>query len=217
MRPDRRTRIKFCGITRLEDALLAAELGVDFLGLVLVPESPRYLAPAAAAAICRQLPASIQTVVLLQNHERAGLQALLTSLPTVLVQFHGRESPAELALCLRPWIKAVPMGEPQSWADWERDYASAFALLADSHSSQQGGGSGLAFDWSALPPLSQRRLPLMLAGGLKPETVGAAIAAVRPWAVDVSSGIESAKGIKDASRMRAFVAAVRAADVALNP
>ena len=209
-----RTRIKFCGITRIEDALLAAELGVDYLGLVQVPGTPRWRELATAAALRAQLPAAgPRVVVLVQNPSDAALHEIRETLQPDLIQFHGGEPPAQVHGCGLPYLRAVPMGEPQDWSAWEHGHPDAVALLADSHRASGGGGSGHAFAWSALPAPEARRLPLMLAGGLTPETVGEAIRAVRPWGVDVSSGIEgTAKGLKDALRMRAFVAAVRAAD-----
>ena len=211
-----RTHIKFCGNTRAEDVAFAAELGVDFVGFVLVPGSARGIAAAQAQSLASALPATVSSVALFQNASADEVSAALQVFGADRLQFHGRESAAFCAAFGRPWIKAVPMGEPQCWADWERDYANAFALLADSHTTAGGGGSGHRFEWAQLPAPSARRRPLLLAGGLTPETVGDAIRAVRPWGVDVSSGIESGtKGVKDHRRMRAFVAAVRAADEAL--
>lgn len=210
-----RTRIKFCGMTRFEDAQQAAALGVDFVGFVMVPGSARAIAPEAAQAIAAQLPAAISTAALFQDADAARIHGCLQQFQATLLQFHGQESAAFCAAFGLPWIKAVPMGEPQTYAEWERDFAQAMALLADSHTRVGGGGSGHRFEWSQLPPPSARQRPLMLAGGLTPETVGDAIRALRPWAVDVSSGIESGtKGVKDHRKMRAFVDAVRAADEA---
>ncbi len=133
-----------------------------------------------------------------------------------LIQFHGNESAAFCEMAARPYLKAVPMGDgPSAWAEHEAAFPSALVLLADSHTIQGGGGSGHAFAWADLPPASARKKPLMLAGGLTPENLAEAIATTRPWAVDVSSGIERAKGIKDALKMRAFVEAVKAADARL--
>lgn len=210
-------RIKFCGMTRAEDAQLAAELGVDYAGFVMVPDSARAVSPQAAQAIAQTLPASIQAVALFQN---AGADAITTALqvfsPTLL-QFHGRESATFCASFGLPWVKAVPMGESQDYAAWEHDYAAAAALLADSHTTAGGGGSGHGFAWAQLPQAAARHLPLLLAGGLTAETVADAIHAVRPWGVDVSSGIEgSTKGLKDHRKMRAFVEAVRLADESLK-
>lgn len=211
-----RTRIKFCGNTRLEDALFAAELGVDFIGFVLVSGSPRALSAEAAQRIASAMSSKTtapQAVALFQNAEAAVIARQLQQFKPALLQFHGREPAGFCGGFGLPWFKAVPMGEPQVYAEWEREHAAAAALLADSHTSSGGGGSGHVFAWQQLPPPMHRQLPLLLAGGLTAETVGEAIRTVRPWGVDVSSGIESAtKGIKDHRKMRAFVEAVRAAD-----
>lgn len=212
-----KTLIKFCGITRAEDALAAVELGVDFLGFIFVPGSPRCVQPAAAAAIASQLPPGVKTVALFQNPSREWLAAVLAEFAPSLVQFHGNEPAEFCALAARPYSKAVPMGEGvEAWPAYEAAFPHAEFLLADSHSTQGGGGSGHAFQWADLPAPAQRRKLLMLAGGLTAQNLGAAIAATRPWAVDVSSGIEQTKGVKDALKMRAFVEAVRAADAALQ-
>ena len=212
------TRIKFCGNTRLEDVLFTAELGVDYVGFVLVPGSPRAVSAAAAQRIATEMTASAkapQTVALFQNAEATVIAQQLQHFKPALLQFHGREPVIFCTGFDLPWIKAVPMGEPQIYPEWEREYAAAMALLADSHTSSGGGGSGHGFAWQQLPPPVKRRLPLLLAGGLTPQSVGEAIRTVRPWGVDVSSGIESGtKGVKDHRKMRAFVEAVRAADEA---
>lgn len=218
-----RTRIKFCGNTRAEDVRLAAELGVDYIGFVQVPASPRCASLEAVQSMLAALKAvgaeAPRSVALFQNAETQQIAELLHQFQPALLQFHGREPAGFCAQFGLPWIKAVPMGEPQHYPDWERDFADAHALLADSHTSQGGGGSGHAFSWPQLPAPAARRLPLLLAGGLTPETVGEAIRQVRPWGVDVSSGIETGlpgtKGIKDHRKMLAFVEAVRAADEAL--
>lgn len=211
-----RTRIKFCGNTRAEDLALAVELGVDFVGFVLVPGSARGLRAEAAATLTTALPSHVASVALFQNASADEITRALAVFSPALLQFHGREGATLCAGFGRPWIKAVPMGDAMDFAAFEREHAGAFALLADSHGTAGGGGSGHAFDWNRLPTPGHRRLPLMLAGGLTPETVGEAIRQVRPWGVDVSSGIEAGtKGVKDHRRMRAFVAAVRAADDAL--
>lgn len=213
-----RTRIKFCGNTRLEDVLFAAELGVDCVGFVLVPGSPRAVSAGVAqriASAMRGRATAPQTVALFQNAGAAEIARQLQQFNPALLQFHGREPAGFCAGFGLPWFKAVPMGEPQVYAEWEREHAAAAALVADSHTSSGGGGSGHVFAWQQLPPPAKRHLPLLLAGGLTAETVGEAIRSVRPWGVDVSSGIESGtKGIKDHRKMRAFVEAVRAADEA---
>jgi len=211
-----RTRIKFCGMTRAEDAKLAVALGVDFAGFVLVPGSARAVSPQAAQAIAQHLPASMKTVALFQNADADAITAALQVFRPALLQFHGRESAAFCASFGLPWFKAVPMAEPQDYAAWELEHAAATALLADSHTTVGGGGSGHRFEWQQLPPPAARHLPLLLAGGLTAETVAEAIRTVRPWGVDVSSGIEgSTKGLKDHRKMRAFVEAVRLADASL--
>ena len=215
-----RTRIKFCGNTRPEDVLLAVELGVDFAGFVFVLSSPRHLSLADADRLRALQDATAcsatRRVALFQNASREMVAATRQAFVPDLLQFHGAETAAFCADFGLPWIKAVPMGEAPDYAAIEHEHTHAFALLADSHTTQAGGGSGHRFEWADLPSPAQRRLPLLLAGGLTPETVGEAIHRVRPWGVDVSSGIEAgAKGVKDHRRMRAFVAAVRAADEAL--
>jgi phosphoribosylanthranilate isomerase len=216
----RRTRIKFCGNTRVEDMQLAASLGVDFLGVVLVPGSPRAVTPLQAETLRQKLRAAghaTPLIALFQNADAAAVAEALAVFKADGLQWHGREPPAFCGAFGLPYFRAVPMGEPQDYAAWERDFASAQALLADSHTPVGGGGSGHGFRWADLPAVSARRLPLMLAGGLTPDTVAAAIRQVQPWAVDVSSGIEvAAKGVKDALKMRAFVAAVREADEAAD-
>lgn len=215
-----RTRIKFCGNTRVEDLWLAASLGVDFLGVVLVPGSARAVTPRQAENLRQALRAeghATPVIALFQNADAAAVAAALEVFKADGLQWHGRETASFCGRFGLPYFKAVPMGEPQDYAVWERDFADAQALLADSHTQAGGGGSGHAFRWSDLPAPEARRLPLMLAGGLQPDTVAAAIRQVRPWAVDVSSGIEAGpKGVKDALKMRAFVAAVREADEAAD-
>jgi phosphoribosylanthranilate isomerase len=215
-----RTRIKFCGNNRPEDVALAAALGVDFIGFVCVPGSPRAVDAfddTRLAALKDAMAGShSQRVALFQNAAAAAVSEAVRRLVPELLQFHGGEGAAFCAAFGLPWIKAVPMADAPDYAAVEREHAAAFALLADSHSAVAGGGSGHGFDWVLLPAPRERRLPLLLAGGLTPETVGEAIRRVRPWGVDVSSGIEAGeKGVKDHRKMRDFVAAVRAADETL--
>lgn len=207
-RTPQRTRIKFCGITRAQDARDAIRLGVDALGFVLVPQSPRAITPEAAAAIRRELPPFVTAVALLQNASEAQVRAAITALKPDLLQFHGDEDEAFCAQFGLPYLKAVAMAAPQDLSALAARYPSASALLLDSHGSGLGG-TGHTFDWNQVQPVSK---PLILAGGLKPENVAAGIAQLRPYAVDVSSGIESAPGIKNFEKMRDFVRAVRLAD-----
>lgn len=211
-----RVRVKICGITRPEDALAAVAAGADALGFVFYPPSPRHVTPAAAAAIVRVLPPFVTAVGLFVNPRAAEVQEVLRTVPLALLQFHGEESNAFCARFGRPWIKALPV-RPD--ADLEAALAAhphACGLLLDAWHPQLKGGTGQSFDWTRFPRAAGR--PLILAGGLAPDNVAAAIRATRPYAVDVSGGVEARaadgsvrKGIKDAGLIKAFVAAVAAA------
>lgn len=204
-----RTRIKFCGLTRAQDAATALALGVDALGFVLVPASPRYVTAAAAAKIRRSLPPFVSTVALFKDADPAFVQEAIDLLRPDYLQFHGSETPGYCESFAWPYLKAVAMGGQVNLKRVARDYASAGALLLDSHAANGMGGTGKIFDWSRVTPVKKA---LVLAGGLTPQNVAAGVRKLRPHAVDVSSGIESKPGIKDASKMRAFVEAVRRAD-----
>lgn len=206
-----RTRIKFCGITRDKDAQAAVALGVDALGFVLVPASPRYLAADRAAAIRRKLPPFVTTVALFKDQDSGFVQQAIDDLSPDLLQFHGDEDPRFCASFGLPYMKAVAMGDGrgQSLLTQSRRYAGATALLLDSHSQGGMGGRGETFDWSAVRPVKK---PLVLAGGLNADNVARAVKFLRPYAVDVSSGIESKPGVKDPEKMRAFVNAVLRAE-----
>ncbi|HVT35694.1 MAG TPA: phosphoribosylanthranilate isomerase [Nevskiaceae bacterium] len=204
-----RTRIKFCGITRAADAQAAAALGVDALGFVLVPASKRWIDPVRAARIRRALPPLISVVALFKDAAAAQVQEAIDELDPDLLQFHGDEDADYCASFGKPYLKAVSMQQPRALVRAAREHQHAAALLLDSHAPGGMGGSGQIFDWKAVPKVKQ---PLMLAGGLTPANVGAAVRALRLWAVDVSSGVESKPGIKDTAKMRAFVHAVQRAD-----
>jgi phosphoribosylanthranilate isomerase len=204
-----RVRIKFCGITRSEDAVLAASLGVDALGLVFTARSRRAVSIAAAHAIIRCLPPLISVVALFMDDEPALIREVSSRIRPQFLQFHGEESPAECASHGMPYLKAIPMATVTDVASYAAGYAGAAGFLLDAHAASEPGGQGACFDWTRTVSLAR---PIVLAGGLDAENVGAAIRAVRPYAVDVSSGIESGPGLKDAARMRDFVSAVRAAD-----
>lgn len=202
-----RTRIKFCGITNRDDALAASALGVDALGFVFHPPSPRYIEPDEAAAICAALPPFVTRVGLFVNAEAATIARTIDACDLDLVQFHGDETPADCARAPRPWLRALRV---RASADIERgfsDYAAAAALLLDAYNPRVYGGSGETFDWSRVPAV--RPLPVILAGGLTPYNVAEAITRVSPYAVDVSGGIERDKGIKDHVKMKQFVNEVR--------
>jgi phosphoribosylanthranilate isomerase len=203
-----RTRVKFCGMTRVADAEAAVALGVDAIGLVLAPGSPRFLHLREAAIIRRRLPPFVQAVALFRNAPADEVRRALDELQPDLLQFHGEESPEDCASFGRPFLRAVPMKHGADLADWERRFAAATALLLDAHGTGEAGGQGRPFDWSAI----RARRAYVLAGGLTPANVGAAVRAVRPYAVDVSSGVEQSPGVKDESKMRRFIEEVREAD-----
>lgn len=207
----RRTRIKFCGITRAEDAAEAIALGVDALGFILVPESPRCVSLETAARIRSSLPPFVQAVVLMRNPEAAQVHEAIRVLRPDLLQFHGEESAAFCASFGWRYLKAIAMqDEARPLSVIAAEYAAAAGLLLDGHGAGGLGGQGKRFDWTRITADAGK--PLLLAGGLTPENVGLAIRTARPYAVDVSSGIEAAPGIKDSGKMRAFVREVSAAD-----
>jgi phosphoribosylanthranilate isomerase len=206
MTPIPRTRVKICGITRPEDGLMGAALGADAIGLVFYRPSPRFVDVETAQRIIAALPPFITVVGLFMNAEPAAVRAVLESVRLDLLQFHGDEEPDDCAAFGRPYLKAVPMGAGADVRDYEQRFANATGLLLDSHGGQKTGGTGQIFDWARIP--AERQKPLILAGGLHPGNVTEAIRQVRPYAVDVSSGVESAKGVKDAALMRAFLRGV---------
>lgn len=199
-----RTRVKICGITRARDALAASAMGVDAIGLVFYEKSPRNISIEQAAAICHQLPAFVTTVALFLDAEQSLIDRVLASVPVDLLQFHGSEEPAFCEQFSRPYIKALGMEntDRKDLISQSRAYSSARGLLLDSHAPGAAGGTGETFDWEYIPALDK---PVILAGGLTVSNVAAAINSVHPWAVDVSSGVESDKGIKDVDLMSAFI------------
>lgn len=208
----RRTRIKFCGMTRSEDAQRAAALGVDAIGLVFTARSPRCVDLVQARVIRDSLPPFVASVALFMDDDEALVHRVVAAVAPDILQFHGAETDAWCAGFGRPFLKAVAMGSADSGVAQLRAYPHAAGLLLDSHASGEAGGSGRVFDWSRIPAgLTQ---PLLLAGGLHAENIAAAIRGARPWGVDVSGGIESSPGIKDAGKMERFVAAVRETDTA---
>lgn len=208
-----RTRIKFCGMTRPADAEAAVELGVDALGFVLVPQSKRAITPEKAALIRRKLPAFVSVVALVMDADADSIQRAIDALQPDLIQFHGSEPPDFCSSFGLPYIKAVAMGgKHAALGTLARRYARASALLLDSHASGMGG-TGKTFDWSVVGACSKQ---IVLAGGLRPDNVAPAIHQLRPYAVDVSSGIELKPGQKDLPKMRAFVEAVRRADLSVK-
>lgn len=204
-----RTRIKFCGITRAQDAACAVALGVDALGFVFTRRSRRFIEPAAAAAIRATLPPFVCAVALFMDDEPAWICAVLDTFRPDLIQFHGTEPAAVCDGFARPYLKAIAMASVADVPAHLDAYPHASGFVLDAHAAGEAGGTGQRFDWTRACGL---RRPIVLAGGLTPETVGEAIAHTHPYAVDVSSGIETTPGIKDDAKMRAFAAAVRAAD-----
>jgi phosphoribosylanthranilate isomerase len=200
-------RSKICGITRIEDALAAVAAGADAIGLVFYAKSPRAVSVEQAAAILQALPPFVTSVGLFVDMPRAELQALLQRLPLDLLQFHGDESPADCEGHGRPYIKALRVHPGEDVAAAMAPYAGARGILLDTFVEGVPGGTGATFDWSLVP--RQAGKPIILAGGLEAGNVAAAIRQVRPYAVDVSGGVEASKGIKDAGKIRAFVQAVR--------
>jgi len=205
-----RTRVKICGITRPADARLAAESGADAIGLVFYPPSPRYLSVERAVEIRDALPPFLQTVALFVNADGAQVAQVIGRVHPAMLQFHGDETPEFCAQFGLPFVKACRVKPGVDALAYLQRYSRAAAWLVDSFVPEYGG-VGESFDWSLIP--AGRERPLILSGGLERGNVARAIRAVRPWGVDVSSGVESAKGIKDAAKMAAFVAEVRNADV----
>lgn len=204
-----RTRVKICGITRPQDGVAAARAGADAIGLVFYPPSPRFLSVERAREIRDALPPFVQAVALFVNADAAQVAQVIGRVHPALLQFHGEEAPAFCAQFGLPFIKAARVAQGVDLLEYLRPFAAASGWLLDAH-VEEYGGVGASFDWSLVPARLER--PLVLSGGLTRENVGAAVRRVRPWAVDVSSGVESAKGIKDAARIAAFIAEVRNAD-----
>jgi phosphoribosylanthranilate isomerase len=204
-----RTRIKICGITRPGDAAAAAQAGADAIGLVFYPPSPRFLNVERAREIRDALPPFVQAVALFVNPDAAQVAQVIGRVHPALLQFHGEETPEFCAQFGLPFIKACRVAQGVDLLRYLRPFSAASGWLLDAH-VEEYGGVGASFDWSLVPARLER--PLVLSGGLTRDNVGEAVRRVRPWAVDVSSGVESSKGIKDAAKIAAFIAEVRNAD-----
>ena len=219
-----RTRIKICGLTREADVDAVVEAGADAVGFVLYPQSPRYVSPERAAALAARLPAFVTPVLLFVNASPTFIAESIEAVPQALLQFHGDESPEDCLAAGRPFLRAAriptgPAGAAFDLLKYAQDFAAAQAILLDAHVDGYGGG-GQSFDWTAFPwshPLLNAGSRLVLSGGLDAANAIDGISRVRPWAVDVSSGVEVSKGIKDPEKIHRFVAAVRAADASLSP
>jgi phosphoribosylanthranilate isomerase len=217
-----RTRIKICGLTRPQDVQSAIAAGADAVGFVFYAKSPRYIAAAAAGQLIAQIPPFVTPVGLFVNATAEEVQAIITQAPIALLQFHGDETPEQCAVIAkavnRPFIRAIRVKEGMQPADllkYESDYRAASTLftglLLDTFVDSYGG-SGKVFDWSLIPENIAPRV--VLSGGLSVQNATDAVQRVRPYAVDISSGVEQDKGIKDAEKIRAFITAVRVADAA---
>lgn len=202
-----RIRTKICGITQVEDALIAAQAGVDALGLVFYAKSPRAVTVAQAQKIIAALPPFVSTVGLFVNASRGEINAILDELPLDVLQFHGDETAADCEGFARPYFRALRMQPGLDIAQLAEQYQSAQGILLDAWVPGVHGGTGERFDWTQIPASLAK--PLILAGGLNADNVAQAMQQVQPWAVDVSGGVEANRGIKDADKMRKFLYAVQ--------
>ncbi|MGM9480010.1 phosphoribosylanthranilate isomerase [Roseateles sp. NT4] len=207
------TRIKICGLTREQDVEAAVEAGADAIGFVFYAKSKRFVTPERARALARLLPPFVTPVGLFVNATDTELQAGLDALPNMLVQFHGDETPADCDRVKCPYLRAAAMSPGFDLVDFSSRFSNAQAILLDAPVEGYGGG-GKVFDWSLIPPNAASHL--VLSGGLNAANVGDGIARVRPWAVDVSSGVEVSKGIKSADLIHEFCSAVKRADAELS-
>jgi len=202
-------RVKICGITRLPDLHAACNAGADALGFVFYEKSPRHVSIETAAALVRALPPFVQGVGLFVNAEPAFVKAVLEAVPLDLLQFHGDETPADCARFGRPFIKAIRVNADTDLLKCAADFDAARGLLLDAYVPGIPGGTGESFDWKLIP--SNLPKPIVLSGGLTPANVAEAVRQVRPWAVDVSSGVEAEKGIKDSRHVAQFIAKAKEA------
>jgi phosphoribosylanthranilate isomerase len=202
-----RTRIKICGITRLEDARMAVELGADAIGLVFYVPSPRSIGPEQARAIIAAIPPFVTIVGLFVDPAPEQVESVLRRCSLGLLQFHGDEAPDFCRGFGLPYIKAARVRADADLVQYLSRYHAAQGWLLDAYHDELYGGTGESFDWKLIPRDLAR--PVILSGGLTPDNVGAAVRQVRPWAVDVSSGVEAAKGVKDAAKIAAFIAGVK--------
>lgn len=208
------TRVKICGITTVNDAKLAIQLGADALGLVFFEHSPRHVSVAQAQAIAQIVPAFVSVVGLFVNATQAKVEDTLAAVPLDILQFHGDEDAAFCRQFHRPYIKAIRVQNQQDIADASQSFQDARALLFDAHVAGTYGGTGQAFDWQMLPhDLNQA---WVLSGGLHPANIANAIAQTHAIAVDVSSGVEASKGIKDADKMRLFIQGAKSAGTTIT-
>ena len=202
-----RTRVKICGITQIEDALNAVNAGADAIGLVFYAPSPRCVSMAQAQKIVAAMPPFVSVVGLFVNASTAEIQSILSQVHLDIVQFHGDETPAQCAQINLPYYKAIRVKPETNLLQYAIEFNAAKALLLDAYSEQAYGGTGHTFDWNLIP--NKLPKPIVLAGGLDAKNVANAIQQVRPYAVDVSGGVELTKGIKSADKIAAFMQAVK--------
>lgn len=207
------TRIKICGITRVEDVRVVADNGADAIGLVFYPASPRHVDIAQARQLVDALPPFVSVVGLFVDAEASSVRDVLASVPLDLLQFHGDETPEYCAQFGKPYLKAIRVKPGVDLLQCASNFREAKALLLDAYVEGLPGGTGAVFEWSLIPEVLRSRI--ILSGGLVAENVAAAITQVQPYAVDVSSGVEASKGIKDAAKVVAFINEVKRADVQL--
>ncbi len=198
-----RVRVKICGITRLEDALDAVAQGADAIGLVFYEGSPRNVTISQAAEIVNQIPAFVSTVGLFVNAESSFIREVISKVKLDLLQFHGDETASECAAFSHPFIKAIRVKSDTNLVQYAEDFSAAKALLLDTYAEGVAGGTGQVFDWNLIP--KELAKPVILAGGLTADNVALAISLVKPYAVDVSGGVEASKGIKDVAKIAAFM------------
>lgn len=206
-----KTRVKICGITRVEDALEAAEQGADAIGLVFYAPSPRNVSIEVARAIVAALPPFVSVVGLFVNAPKANIDAVLAEVRLNVLQFHGDETPVDCMQFNLPFLKAIRVNADTNLLQYDIEFKHAHALLLDAYSDATYGGTGLTFDWNLIP--AELSKPIILAGGLNAGNVGQAIKQVKPYAVDVSGGVELSKGIKDADKIAAFMQGVSNASI----
>jgi phosphoribosylanthranilate isomerase len=205
-----RTRIKICGLKDIEMARHAARCGADAVGLVFHKPSPRYVAPEQAARVAAALPPYVMAVALVVDLSAGEIRDILAQVPLQMLQFQGDE-PVDFCESFRmPYVRAVRMEEGIDLLEYARRFSSARALLLDAHVPGLAGGTGRSFDWKAIP--RDLPIPVILSGGLTPENVGRAVREVKPWAVDVSSGVEAERGVKDPRKIEEFIRSVRRED-----
>jgi phosphoribosylanthranilate isomerase len=208
-----RTRVKICGFTQVNEAVIAAELGVDAIGLVFYPPSPRHVSIDQAIKIVSALPAFVTVVALFVDEKESAIRQVMSNVSIDCLQFHGDEQADECRIYHKPYMKAIRMKETVDVAKIAEQYHDASALLLDAYHSGIKGGSGQRFNWDLIP--EKCSLPVVLAGGLDQNNVKQAIQSVKPYALDVSSGVELDKGVKDVAKMAAFIQEINEGDKVL--